>query len=259
MTTSIYNQVKKGYCRICGKYAKLSEDHIPPRGCFNDEYVEISIPYTAQIKGLKVRSICEKCNNFLGPVDRDLIKFAHDVHNYLIIRESVLFGKLSLQLNKINLLRSILSHLVAIPDNQESLSQEFDLNPNYTKNKIRKFLGSSDIKYLADFSIYFWVHPYERIHFYPSLNICALGNPQIVFVGSLMAFYPLGLLIVQTEKGLHLNFGPGISEIEINDNPNQIIDFTYRIPEDYPFSLLNKKGNFFFLLDSKSVIQGSKL
>ena len=258
MTSSIYNQVKKGYCRICGKHAKLSEDHIPPRGCFNDEYVEISIPYTAQIKGLRVRSICEKCNNSLGSVDQYLIKFAKEVDTYLKLRETLLFGKLTVQVNKMNLLRSLLGHLIAIPDNQESLSQEIDLNANYTKNKIRNFLRTSDLSYLSDFSIHLWVHPYPRIHFYPSISLCALDNPKLLFTGSLMSFYPLGILVVRTENHTHLKFGPGITEVEINENPNQRIDFRYPITDDYPFSLLNTAGKYFFLLNSESVIQGMK-
>jgi hypothetical protein len=73
-----------------------------------------------------------------------------------------------------------------------------------------------------------------------------------------MSFYPLGILVVRTEKHTHLKFGPGITEIEINEDPNQRIDFRYPITDDYPFSLLNTAGNYFFLLNSESVIQGMK-
>ena len=69
----------KGYCSICGKYTKLSFEHIPPEDAFNnqrakmysgDEIVKIikdeQARYIQQQRGMGKYSLCEKCNNDTG-------------------------------------------------------------------------------------------------------------------------------------------------------------------------------------------------
>ena len=57
-----------GYCRICGDYADLTDDHVPPKAIFNDRSFDIrSYPYQGYKQparaGLRIRSVCQRCNN----------------------------------------------------------------------------------------------------------------------------------------------------------------------------------------------------
>lgn len=76
MTTS---DRPEGYCRICGTYCVLSEEHVPPRKAFNDgEYIALETdfslydPFEQDVKGQVVQgglsgfTLCTKCNNDTG-------------------------------------------------------------------------------------------------------------------------------------------------------------------------------------------------
>lgn len=68
-----------GPCHICGKIAKLSFEHVPPRSAFNDRpllYIDVEHLLKnskSEIKKVKTHqkgsgrhSLCERCNNLTG-------------------------------------------------------------------------------------------------------------------------------------------------------------------------------------------------
>lgn len=79
---------KIGVCSICLEEKILSDDHVPPKCCgnnkdsyyrrFTPEYLEETsklAPIHSQ-NGVKLRTICNKCNNDLGAIyDVELEKF----------------------------------------------------------------------------------------------------------------------------------------------------------------------------------------
>jgi hypothetical protein len=67
----------EGNCWLCGKYGKLSKEHIPPESAFNDcQMLLMKIkersstlewePRASYQHGICFRSLCEKCNNRYG-------------------------------------------------------------------------------------------------------------------------------------------------------------------------------------------------
>lgn len=88
---------KVGQCNICGEYAKLTEDHTPPKGCLKPRQVELHnilrllTTETRQVKvrssqnGVKYRTLCSRCNNTLlgTQYDPSFISFVNSVGNLL--------------------------------------------------------------------------------------------------------------------------------------------------------------------------------
>jgi hypothetical protein len=78
-----------GRCRICQKFGRLTKEHVPPQGAFNDSgYLEFYIDRVNEAelvrweardvntKGIYLFTLCEKCNNQTGSLyGRDYGKF----------------------------------------------------------------------------------------------------------------------------------------------------------------------------------------
>src|SRR5713101_7588131 len=84
-----------GVCNICRERVRLTFDHVPPGGCDNREDMEVSPMFSVMTgaaqhhkpriiqSGLKYRTICKRCNEFLGsrydPALIGLMKFVGNV------------------------------------------------------------------------------------------------------------------------------------------------------------------------------------
>lgn len=84
----------KDYCNICGKYGRLTWDHVPPKACDNYDLVKYGTFFDIQDEdpfysisqnGIKYRSICSNCNNKLlgSNYDIELINFTNTVASLL--------------------------------------------------------------------------------------------------------------------------------------------------------------------------------
>ena len=64
---ALKNGAENGYCRICGKYGALTDDHVPPKSCGNKGRTIFSIGENKLIiqNGFHCRTICSNCNNEL--------------------------------------------------------------------------------------------------------------------------------------------------------------------------------------------------
>lgn len=95
-----------GLCHICGKYSKLSFEHIPPENAMNSGSATIytgdnvmkryrgeKAKYINQQQGMGKHTLCEKCNNNTGswyvPTYNDVAK---DVASYLHKTEQLVHG-----------------------------------------------------------------------------------------------------------------------------------------------------------------------
>ena len=93
-----------GHCALCGKYARLSFEHIPPRAAFNSTprkmitgetaFQTVSgerkpwdmtdLPYKNQQRGMGRSSLCTECNSLTGTLYGDEYKkLAHSFHSLL--------------------------------------------------------------------------------------------------------------------------------------------------------------------------------
>ena len=191
-----------GVCNICGNTAKLTEDHIPPKGCprVGQAYLMdiMELIGTKSEKrsrrffknGVKYRSICSNCNNVLlgSYYDPELINFSYNLKEQI---ESRLFLPIEIKtwLNKV--IRSVMGHLIAHGIDMHRKGDYFELLTDY-------FLNPS-APWPTGLKLYCWPYPSNdqvviRIACYASVRT---GVPNSIF--TLIKFFPIAFLITSDE------------------------------------------------------------
>jgi len=262
--SSIYKKTKSGYCRICGNYRKLSEDHIPPEKCFNEATIFVNKPYNTTIdKGLRIKSICEKCNNSIlgGNYDNELKLLVHEIDKYYLLRyqKNVLFKKVSITISKERIVKSILGHVLSCYGTQEDLSKSFNKEIDCYSNRMRKYVLGEENGFEKEIKIVFWLHPYRTIKVIPYFIFTELLNSETSIQGSLFSFYPIGIWIINKNNYRLLSIlNEKVNEIIIDKSDDLKVDMDLIKDEDFPFSILKNKKSIAILYNDKSIIHGLK-
>lgn len=187
-----------GVCNICGKTARLTEDHIPPKGCPKVGHAHLMdimglIGTKAEKRskrffqnGVKYRSICSNCNNVLlgFEYDPELIDFSHLLKEKI---ESRLFLPIEITTKLNRVVRSVLGHLMAHGIDLHRKGPDFELLTDY-------FLDSS-APWPTKLKLYCWPYPSNdqvviRIAGYVSVRT---EIPNSIF--TLIKFFPIAFLI----------------------------------------------------------------
>ena len=130
---------KVGICRICGKYAKLTFEHVPPQSAFNSNPVFFQKSVHLHDKksflyGKKIRSnqgaggyyLCKSCNNLTGSYFGDSYKkFAY--MGMMALTHRILASKditFEYALQPLNILKQILAMFMAIDTSDQLLNLE---------------------------------------------------------------------------------------------------------------------------------------
>jgi len=159
----------EGYCRICGKFEKLSSDHIPPKSCGNNGKVSITINDIKFISqnGFNCKTICEHCNNELlgSKYDKEFKKLYDRIDSFRKSRLITSNNLLEIDINVKDFLRSILGHLLAVSvvgkeSIENTLKQEID-REFFVMEEYRKFILKEKDE-LNDIDIYYWYYPYTK-------------------------------------------------------------------------------------------------
>nr|WP_321298310.1 hypothetical protein [uncultured Sphaerochaeta sp.] len=261
MTKTLFSSEKQGYCRICGNFRKLTADHIPPESCFNSTPVYVNLPYSARIeKGLKIKSICAECNSTLlgGMYDKELKMFISQIRSHYLAyssSEGATFHRGKIFIDKVKVLRGLLGHILACYGTQDELKLQIDLNEDSYTNRMRKFVRGEDNNFYQEIRVLFWIHPYDSIRIVPSFTMATIDNPNSIFGGTQISFYPLGFLILNIDA--HCSITENIfNELKIDGKSEMIIDLSIVHAEDYPFNLLASNRRYFALLNTNSIIHG---
>lgn len=153
-----------GVCNLCGTSARLTEDHIPPKGvplvgqAFLERLTDTLGVERGSSKGrifqrgVKYRSICAKCNNeLLGQAyDPVLISFYKDVHSSLSDR---IYVSIDVMVQQNRLFRSVVGHLLAHGVGQHRTGPFQSQLNDY-------FLDASAV-FPPNLRLYCWVYPYK--------------------------------------------------------------------------------------------------
>jgi hypothetical protein len=230
--------LNEGYCRICGKWDKLTVDHVPPKSCGNINKIEINYGKGKLISqnGLNCKTICGQCNNTLlgRNYDKELIKLYSDVMSLLntTVPETMDF---SVDVN--SLVRCLLGHFIAINVYDEKravqnlLSEKLN-DEKYIFGTYRKFVNC-ETNSLDDIICYYWYYPYNEIKMIPyfaKANVLDLDKPRAVF-GTLIKFFPIALYLINNESSsAYLN---GVNAIDFSAN-KITFDFKNIIHKDFP-------------------------
>lgn len=193
---------KYGHCVICGKYKKLTKEHVPPKKAFNNHRYSINLikdssPFSEPIRkkyqqgGISFFTLCEKCNNNTGSWYADAYVdwclFGMD-----ILRRSK--GKPSLHyFNKIYPLRIIKQIIVMMFSLNENEFRE--INPYLERFVLNKELNHLPDEY--DVYVYYNLEGHPRYHGYTALSqngkmsvFCEFTYPPYGFVLTLQNMPP---------------------------------------------------------------------
>lgn len=195
-----------GYCNICGEFAKLTQDHIPPKSCRGVTRSEIhqlhskfsdspTLPTPQRFQaGPYFRTLCERCNGLLGrEYDPALAEFSRQVRA-LVHTRLQLPDRMQILIRPQRVLRCVLGHIAAH-------------GLNGFKNEAPITLPLKD--YILDptnplpdtIHVYYWVYPFSAQVLLKWAGMLRLdGTPPLTF--SLLKFFPLAFLMtIQEETG----------------------------------------------------------
>lgn len=202
-------QKKHGKCAICGKMAKLSIDHIPPKCCGNSAdtyYIQYTPDYLGKgakrkpmhsQNGLTFTHICENCNNIMGS--------KYDTH-LQIFRDKVLSminGQTNHeQFDLKKVCKSVVGHFLAASSDDQS---------TFAKTMRDYYLGDNTAIY-ADHTLLFSYYPYKNAIFslndYSVINLCGDSIPEGML--SSLYFFPFAFIFCQKQI---VNFGIDLFEV----------------------------------------------
>lgn len=184
-----------GVCNICGVNAKLTDDHIPPKGVprVGQVYLDrLSVALGAKEasrqarmfqRGVKYRSICADCNNVLlgSHYDPTLVAFCQNVQSAVT---DLAYAPTSIRVQQNRLFRSVIGHLLA-----------HGLNTHRTGTLVARktdyFLDTTQA-FPSELRLYCWVYPYR-----PQVVARGLGTvfdfatQRDPVICSILKFFPL--------------------------------------------------------------------
>lgn len=214
-----YYGSKEGYCNICGKYGKLTFDHVPPKGCAGIQNRNVAL-LTAALDcqkltqynsrqfqdGLKFKSLCEVCNNKILGIEYDpyLNEFAAKVSNYtnLVIKHGISLPKsIDIDIKLQRVARSVVGHLLAAQVRKD-MSTPIRSAPYI--DAIRQYFLNPAASIPKELEIYYWLYPSD-------IQVIILGsglmsiNRKEPIIGEFIKFYPIAFWVIWNQPQIDIN------------------------------------------------------
>ncbi len=208
-----------GVCSICLEEKILSDDHVPPKCCgnnkdsyyrrFTPEYLEETsklAPIHSQ-NGVKLRTICNKCNNDLGAIyDVELEKF------YKSSLAQLSKEKAFYPFDLLKVVKAVIGHFLASAKPQ-NIPQD---------NDMRNFCNSDDEKTIKAFSQKYSLlclgYPYKASIFILRNYVTAYlktSEKQIPGLLSSLYFYPFAFIFT---RKCSLSYGTDFLNFLLSDD-----------------------------------------
>ena len=262
---SVLNSPNEGYCNICNTFGLLTRDHIPPKGSIEIKPIVISRLSTfaghdnsktkISRNGLKIRSICGKCNNDLlgGIYDPEFIIFTNQVATSLRLTQDhqiSLPKLLPVTLKTQKVARSIIGHLLA--GHPPSTGPITD-TPMY--GLYRKYFLDKNMDFPDSLEIYFWLFPSRSQGIAIGHGITDLLSPTpSVLIGDILKLFPFGFWVVFNKPdSMSINQQKLVSNRTLGfDSEERILVDITKIPKtDWPE---NPGGNFVALFNNETTL-----
>lgn len=146
----------KGICKLCGKEAELTYEHVPPRSSFNKHTKYVSIDFMKYIEsddilnnspkgkirqgGIGYNSLCSECNSFLGREYVNAYKIWCQAGAQILSKDDFIFAKLYvIEQEPLKILKQIISMFLAI--NKEWYLKAYPELSEFVKNSEQKVLS----------------------------------------------------------------------------------------------------------------------
>lgn len=260
-----------GYCNICERFEKLTDDHVPPRGSANIGAVEIRTfsehfsrertSFHLSQKGLLIRSLCGDCNNRrLGQLyDPSLNEISHEVKNLLKAynsRRLIWPNKICLKITPHRVARAIVGHVLA-----GSLAEDAVNTPvkGPMPDGLRNYFMDSLAAFPKELEIFYWLYLSNVQKILKGVGVAIPGNKKII-LGEFLKFFPLAYWVVWDKPDdIQINLPRLIKNrtIGIDESDDLEIDFQNFPRNDWPE---NPADNMVILYrDSETKIASPKI
>lgn len=192
---------KFGKCNICAEPAKLSEDHVPPKGVIRFPRMQLyniasSLNAEAAAKqrgrqfqqGVKFRSLCRRCNGDLlgGKYDPHLINLCNDVSQYMA-SQVYLPSEARFATKPDRVIRAIFGHLLAIGVEQFPRGDLGDAMAEAVLNP--------DSSIPSGIGVYYWPYPFwDQVSIRGFGFLLKWGTPPLI--ASVIKFMPLAFMVM---------------------------------------------------------------
>ncbi len=221
---ALKNGAEKGYCRICGKYGDLTDDHVPPKSCGNKGRTVFSIGENKLIiqNGFHCRTICSNCNNeLLGcNLDKEYKKVYDQIRNF---KKSGLYlprNILEIDVDIKKFFRGIIAHFfsVAVYEKDLTIQQvlEQPIRNDFVSENCRVFvLGEEENPKNVD--LYYWYYPFSNIYVNPFMgySIDLFAENKKTIYGAMIKCSPIAVFIL--DKKVSTMNPPGL-KADLNTN-----------------------------------------
>ncbi len=191
-----------GICRLCGKYDKLSFEHIPPKKAFNNKQILLRTvdkliaeksnfrePFN---KGLGKYSLCERCNNLTGTWYGSA--FVDFVEQGLAYYESIKNNKilaLPYSIRPLNVLKQILMMMLAMqPENA----------PNFHQELIRYLMNRKSLRLPSEYKVFIYYFTAGQFRFESGSAILNFDNGSMGLVLAEITIPPFGYFITSEDN-----------------------------------------------------------
>jgi hypothetical protein len=247
---SFYERFKgdtEGYCRLCGAFAKLTDDHVPPRSCGNDRSLRLqdfpkSDKYQDAKGGLMFRTICERCNTIklgqeLDPLLADFVaEISYKYYTWKVRRYRLATAHIACRPNRI--LKALVGHLLAGFHQMDQLAVPISRDAGSYLLALRDFWNGSTARLPDTIRIHYWLHPFHSIVFAPQCAFIPDLTGGISVIGSVIKFFPVAFWIADfSGTEIRFNLPEFIHSSEVEETRNIKIDFTAQKPQGFPFQV----------------------
>jgi hypothetical protein len=208
----ILGSQKTGFCVICGAHGKLTNDHVPPKGCIELEDVILQSLMPTEMQtgrasiiqgGVRFKTLCEQCNNNLLGIQYDpaLKNFVNAVLDQIKQRQ----GRIALSpIVRINckpnrIARSLIGHIFAAHSVKETIEKIESLGAG---ESLRKYLLNPAAEFPFDWRLYCWPYFSRKQVIIRHAGFGDFSAPEpakSLLYGHIIKFFPLGFWFVHNQ------------------------------------------------------------
>jgi hypothetical protein len=252
--------IKEGYCLICGAFAKLTQDHVPPKGSITltkieqQHVTEMMGVRTDKLKGVKstngskFKTICQNCNNMhLGGNDDEISKVTSsltaEIKKYLDEPFSI-NNHIVVPVQAKKYARAMIGHILSATSVDECKKPQKE-TPYF--DPLRSFVLGNDEAINKTHDIYYWFYPHHR---HVSAKYVGFRNNGHFASISLLSFYPLAFMVTEKDNGIY----PAHASKMLLGDTSIAIDIS---PKHFSFSafpFIDLKGDQIMLLSDHQAI-----
>jgi len=242
-----HTKIVEGYCNICGKYGRLTKDHVPPKCAITlgpvlqktvSEFFHAKQPIKplGSKSGSHFRTICSHCNNdVLGKLDKSIeqvtTSFKQRLSYYMTGKQINQF--IIVPFDSVSFTKAMIGHILSATSVEDCKKEPVD-TPLYTP--LKDYVLGKKSSFEDTHDIYYWFYPH-RMHI--SAQSVAFINNGHVSVMCVLHFFPIAFIVTIKDSGVYPAHS---SQLHLKDK-SLIFNMTTKNYEFITFPFVNLQGN----------------